>query len=302
MREVPLRPTASSYGMVGALILIWGTTFFLVKLAVAEVDPFTVAAARVWLAAAVVVPFALATGRRLPRGRARWIACIAVGTFSLALPVTLLSWAQQVVPSGITGVYMAAIPLFVLPLAHIFSVGERMTVKRVIGFIIGFGGVLLLIGPETLAQLGSADGMAQLACVTAAMSYAVGSIMIRNTPETDPIALSAIALVIASLLSAPLALAGWPDTLPSLPVAAILLWIGAVSTGVAMVLRVKVISTAGSVFMSIAGYLVPIVALLVGWMFADEPILWEDALACALILGGVAFAQFRGRRAKPSMP
>ena len=293
MRQAPIRPTAASYGMLVSLIMIWGTTFYLVKLAVAEVHPFTVAASRVWLAAAFVVPFAVLTGRSLPRGGAQWLAAIAVGTFSLAVPLTLMTWAQQVVPSGIAGVYMAAIPLFVLPLAHIFSIGERMTLRKLIGFVIGFIGVLLLIGPETLAQLGSADGTAQLACLAAAMSYAVGSILIRNAPKTDPIAMSAIALVIAAILTAPLASIAWPQTLPSLPTLAIMIWVGAISTGLAMVLRVSVISTAGSVFLSIAGYFVPITALAVGAIFGGEVIEYSDAIACALILIGVAFAQFR---------
>jgi len=297
MRETPLRPTAASYAMVGALILIWGTTFYLVKLAVAEVHPFTVAASRVWLAAAFVVPFALITGRKLPQGRARWLACLAVATFSLALPITLITWAQQVVPSGVAGVYMAAIPLFVLPLAHVFSVGESMTLRKTLGFLIGFAGVLTLIGWETLSQLGSANGTAQITCLAAAVSYAIGSILIRNTPKTDPIALSAVALVIASILSVPLASAAGPFTLPSLDTTIILLWIGVISTGLGMILRVSVISTAGSVFLSIAGYFVPITALLVGAVFGGEIIEASDVVACALILSGVAFAQFSGRRA-----
>ena len=297
MSETPTRPTPSSYAMVGALILIWGTTFYLVKLAVAEVHPFTVAASRVWLAAVFVVPFALITGRSLPRGRARWLACVAVAVFSLALPITLLTWAQQVVPSGVAGVYMAAIPLFVLPLAHIFSVGERMTMRKLLGFLVGFAGVLTLIGWHTLSKLGSTDGTAQLACLAAATSYAVGSILIRNTPKTDPIALSAVALVIASILSVPLASAAGPLTLPGLDTVIVLFWIGAVSTGCGMILRVSVIATAGSVFMSVAGYFVPITALLVGALLGGELIKATDILACALIIGGVAFAQFSGRKA-----
>ncbi len=297
MRQAPVKPTGASYAMLLLLIVIWGTTFYLVKLAVAEVHPFLVAAARVWLAAMFVVPFAILTGRNWPRGAVRWAVSAAVGVFALALPLTLVTWAQQVVPSGIAGVYMAAIPLFVLPLAHIFSIGERMTARKFVGFLVGFAGVLLLIGFETLAQLGSANGTAQLACLGAAMSYAVGSIVIRNAPKTDPIAMSAIALVIASILTAPLAISAWPDSPPSLPISALLIWIGAVSTGFAMILRVSVISTAGSVFLSIAGYFVPISALAVGAIFGGEVVGRTDLLACALILCGVAFAQFGGRRA-----
>lgn len=295
MSEALSRPTPKIYAMLASLILIWGTTFFLVKLAVAEVHPFIVTASRVWLAAAFIIPFAILTGRKMPKGKARLAACMAVGTFSLAIPLSLVTWAQLVVPSGIAGVYMAAIPLFVLPLAHVFSVGERMTLQRVIGFVVGFAGVLLLIGPETLAQLGSADGLAQLACLGASMSYAVGSILIRNTPKTDPIALSAVALVIACLLTLPLASLAPPQTWPSGSTLAILLWVGIISTGFAMIFRVTVISTAGSVFMSIAGYFVPITALIVGFIFGGEEIKLTDGIACALILCGIAYAQFGGK-------
>ncbi len=292
-------PTAASYAMVGALVLIWGTTFYLVKLAVAELHPFVVAGARIWLAAAVLVPFALLSGRRLPREGRHWLFAIGTGVLSVAVPIGLLTWAQQTVPSGIAGVYMAAIPLFVLPLAHVFSNGETMTARKTVGFVIGFCGVLLLIGPETLGQLGSADGTAQMACLTASLCYALGSMVIRNATGADLVMLSAISMAVGSILIAPLALSQWPEAMPEGGTLAILFWIGAISTGLTMLLRVKVISTVGSVFMSVAGYFVPITALIVGAAFAGEVIEWADAMACALIIGGVAYAQFGKKLDRP---
>jgi len=289
-------PTAKSYTMLVSLILIWGTAFLLVKIAVETVHPSAVAAARVWFAAIVVIPFAILTRRSLPKGARRWITCAIAGTLSLALPITLLTWAQQFIPSGIVGVYMAAIPLLVLPLAHVFSPGEQMTRAKLIGFIIGFIGLMVLIGWDTLMQLGSADGLAQLACLACALCYATSSLIIRTAPKTDPIAFSAIALFVASLLVMPLGITHWPtESLPSFTWA-VMIWIGVIATGLAMVLRVTVISTAGSVFMSIAGYFLPIVALIVGTLFGGEIITPSDALACALILSGIAYAQFGGKQ------
>lgn len=290
-----LTPTKASYGMLISLILIWGTTFLLVKIAVETVHPNAVAAARVLFAAAIVIPFAILTRREMPKGLRRWVTCAIAGTLSLAVPITLLTWAQQTVPSGIVGVYMGAIPLFVLPLAHLFSPGEQMTRQKVIGFVVGFVGLLLLIGPDTIMQLGSADGLAQLACLASSLSYATSSLIIRRAPKTDPIAFSAIALLVASLIMLPFAITHWPSTALPITTWAILIWIGVIATGLAMVLRVSVISTAGSVFMSIAGYFVPITALITGALLGGEVIELSDALACALILSGVAFAQFGGR-------
>lgn len=291
----PPAPTAMSYVMVATLVLVWGTTFLFVAIALREAPPMVVAGTRIGLGAAVVLPYAFLTGHGLPRDAAGWRASLVVGSFGVGFPVILLCWAQQVVPSGIAGVYMAAIPLFILPLAHVFSNGERMTPRKVTGFVVGFCGVLLLIGPETLMQLGSADARAQLACLGAALCYATGSILIRRSGRVDPIALAAGALLCASVFAVPLAIAAWPAEALSVETWAVLLWVGAAATGLGMVLRVKVISTAGSVFLSVAGYFMPIVALIAGWAVLDETIEPMDALACALILGGVFYAQRRMR-------
>lgn len=287
------RPDATSYAMVAALVLIWGTTFLLVKFALVEAPPMMVAAARIVIGGAAVIPFALATGRALPRGRGRWIGAGAVGVFSLAVPMSLLAWAQQVVPSGIVGVYMAVIPLLILPLAHVFSPGETMTARKIFGFLVGFAGIALLMGWETLTALGSADGLAQLACLGAALSYATGSIMIRRTPETDPIALSALGFAFGALIIIPFAVASWPAEPLSARTWAIFLAIGIVSTGLTMILRVTIISSVGSVFMSSVGYLVPVTALAAGAMFGGETLTARDLLACAVILAGLAIASRR---------
>ena len=291
--KVLRKPTVASYIMVGSLVLIWGTTFLLVKFALEEASPTLVAAARILIGGAALLPYAALTGRKIPRGRGRWIGGISIGVFALAIPMSLLAWAQQVVPSGIAGVYMAVIPLLVLPLAHLFSPGETMTPRKLVGFLIGFTGVLVLMGWDALTMIGSTNGLAQLACVGATLSYAVGSIMTRRTPETDPIALSALGFVIGGALILPFAIGAWPQEPLSMQTWAIFLVIGVISTGLAMILRVTIITTVGSVFMSGVGYLVPITALAVGVMFGGEVLAWSDLAACALILSGLAVASHR---------
>ncbi len=296
--NAPARPTPTSYAMLVSLILIWGTAFLLVKIAVEAIHPNAVAAARVLFAAAIVIPFAILTKRSLPKGARRWLTCAIAGVLSLALPITLLSWAQQTVPSGVVGIYMAAIPLLVLPLAHLFSPGESMTRQKLIGFVVGFVGLLLLIGFDTVKQISSADGLAQLACLATSLCYATSSLIIRRAPKTDPIAFSAIALFVASLLVLPLGITHWPTEPIPTSIWAIMIWVGVISTGLAMVMRVTIISSVGSVFMSIAGYFLPIVALIVGATFGAEQINTDDVIACGLILGGVAYAQFGGQAAR----
>ena len=103
-----------------------------------------------------------------------------MGVFSNALPFALLSWGQRHVTSGFAGITMAVVPLLVLPLAHLFVPGERMTARKVAGFVVGFAGVVLLIG--TGGPSPAARALARLACVAASSCYAVGAIVTRLAP------------------------------------------------------------------------------------------------------------------------
>jgi len=117
--------------------------------------------------------------------------------------------------------------------------------------------------------------------------------MTRRTPKTDPIALSALGFVFGGILVAPFAVATWPAQPLSMQTWAIFAGIGILSTGLAMILRVTIISTVGSVFMSSVGYLVPITALAVGVAFGGETVSTGDLVACALILTGLGIASRR---------
>ena len=122
-----------------------------------------------------------------------WPSIVAIGVLSSALPFSLLSWGQTHVTSGFAGVSMASIALLVLPLSHFCVPGEQMTLRRTIGFLIGFGGVALLIGPEALAPSGSdMELWGRVFCVLAASCYAVSSVIIRRLPPIDPLGLAAI--------------------------------------------------------------------------------------------------------------
>ena len=223
-------PRAAWLALFG-LTLVWGTAFLLVSKAVETLPPVIVAFGRIGFAAAAVIPFALLTGRRFPKDRGRWIAAFWTGTLSLALPFTLLSTAQQSVPSGVAGVYMAVIPLLIMPLAHFFA-SEPMTTRRVIGVSVGFVGVLCLIGPESLRQLGGETMRGQALCIAASLSYAVGSIMIRRAPKTDSLIAAASALLIGVAVLSPFALIHWPQTAPSRETALTVLSLGVAATGI----------------------------------------------------------------------
>ena len=289
-------PTRSDWLSIVALGLIWGGTFLVISLALRGYGPVTVACARTTFGALTVLALLRLTGRQLPRDPAIWRSAVPIGLLSTALPFFLLSWGQQSVPSAFAGLSMAAVPLFVLPLAHRYS-DEPLTPRRAIGFALGFAGVLVLLGPE--AFRGDGATLARLACLAAALSYAVSSILTRRCPPVDPVALAAATLIVGAVVLIPAMLLvegvpSWQGTVPGLAI----IFLGLVPTAFAALLRVTVIRSAGSGFMTLTNYQVPLWSMGFGVVFLSESLPATFFAALALILTGLAISQ-SGRRQKP---
>ncbi|MCI2394205.1 DMT family transporter [Aliiroseovarius sediminis] len=287
------QPTRRDWGGVISLGLIWGATFMVVTIALDGYGPVTVATARTTLGAVALLAGMIATGRRIPGwNRTLWTAIIWIGILSTALPFVLLSWGQQYVPSAFAGLSMSAIPLMVLPLAHFFS-DEPLNLRKFIGVSLGFCGALVLIG-SGLAQLGQgSEPLAQLACVGAALCYSIASIFTRRCPPVDPVVLAAMTLVVGSVLLLPLMLItegvpGWAGAQPGLAIIAL----GLIPTALATLLRVSVIRSAGSVFMTLVNYQVPVWSMVFGAWVLSEVLPLRFFIALALILTGLAISQW----------
>ena len=293
-------PSMLAWAFLLFLGLIWGGSFLGVAMSLHGFGPLWIAAGRIGIAAAILAGLAFATGAGLPpsgnaRGRLIWLHCAGMAVFSNAVPFALLSWAQQRVSSGFAGISMAVVPLLVLPLAHVFVPGERMTWARVAGFAVGFAGVVVLIGPVGGE---GAVGLARVACIAASCSYAVGSIITRLAPPGPYLAFAAGGLLIAAALIVPTALAveGWPSG--PLPLEAVLgvLYLGLFPTALATVMLVFVVQSAGPSFMSLVNYQVPVWAVLLGLVFLGEALPPQFLGALGLILAGLALSQLGGAR------
>lgn len=287
-------PTAQNWISIAVLGVIWGGTFMVVRLALNGYGPLTVACARTTLGAVATLAVVLVLRRSWPQlSRGAWGMMGVMGITNTALPFFLLSWGQQHVPSAFAGITMAALPLFVLPMAHVFS-DEKMHARRVVGVVIGFAGALVLIGPG-LASLGDGSApLAQLACLAATLSYAVSSILTRRAPPMDSLVLSAITLLFGSATLIPLMLIveGLPRWQGGGPGWAII-FLGLMPTAFAAYLRVNVVRTAGSVFMTLVNYQVPLWAMLFGAVIMGEDLPLRFFGALALILAGLAVSQWR---------
>jgi drug/metabolite transporter (DMT)-like permease len=289
--------TLTSWLSIALLGLVWGGTFLFTEVALTGITPFWLAASRIGLAAVVMVAlwatrgFALFTERPASE---HIVTLIIIGVISSALPFSLLAWGQQFVTSGFAGVTMASVALIVLPMAHFLLPGERMTPRKTGGFVIGFIGVVVLIGGQAFESTGAAmETAGRIACIAAASCYAVSSILMRRLPSVDPIGLGTILMLIGAVVMLPAAfLTEGPPPTPSPKILAVLAFLGLVPTAGAAFLRVYVVRTAGPVFMSLVNYQVPVWSVLLGALILSEPLPLSLLYAMALILAGVGLSQY----------
>lgn len=295
-------PARSSWALLLILGAIWGSSFMGVAVALDGFGPSQVAATRIVVAAVILTAYAAATGRDIPGrtgSRRIWWHILGFAIFSNALPFTLLGWGMQHVPSGFAGVSMAVVPLLVLPLAHFLVPGERLSWLRGIGFVTGFVGTIVLIGPGAFANNGGThENLARLACVAAAASYACGAITTRLAPPTGMIAYAAATLVIAALMITPytLWLEGWPAFGLDRPTFT-LMYLAVFPTAIATLMMVHIIRTAGPSFLSLVNYQVPLWSVAFGTILLGEVLPPSLFLALSLILVGLGLSQWATQRA-----
>lgn len=289
------RPTAANLVMLLTLGLVWGAAFMGINLALRGFAPAQVAGGRLAIGALALVAmtaFATPTGPRATRAHVPWL--IAIGLFGTAIPFFLLAWGQTRVSSGFAGVAMSSVALFVLPMTHVLVPGDQMTARKTVGFVLGFLGVVVLLGPGLLTQgWGGPETAGRLACIGAAACYAIASLSTRLAPAIDSLALARWQLIIGAALVTPVALVteGVPVS-PPVGATLALIALALVPTALGAWMRVSIIRSAGPSFMSTVSFMVPLWAVLLGIVFLGEPVMPTLFAALALILGGMAISQW----------
>ncbi len=263
------------------LSAIWGSSFMFIKVAVRDLAPATLVTFRLGLGALVLAPFALRHAREL---RARWPALALAGIVNAALPFWLLSWGETRIDSGLAALLQGATPIFSALLAFAFVRHERATGLRLLGVLLGFGGVALLVGAQP-----SGNVLAALAVVAMAFCYAVGtllaSVWLAGVP---PRAISFSTCAASALVVAPLGLAQLPAHHVGWKAIGSVLALGIPGLGLAYLLYFAIISEAGASRAVLVTYLVPGMALVYGAVFLGEHVTATAVAGLALILGGVA--------------
>jgi drug/metabolite transporter (DMT)-like permease len=286
------QPTVQDWIGLLVLTVLWGSAYAFIKHGVETMPPGALIVIRIGLAAVMLTGWAVMRGRRLPHWRdKRWLWFAALGLFGNALPFFLITWGQQHIDSALTGILVATMPLATIALAHIFVPGERMNARRLAGFLIGFGGVVVLMGPAALAGVASGSFVAQLAIVGAAFCYGINAVVARLIPDTPPSVSGAGMLIMATLLALPIGLMDLGALSSVTPSAwAAVLWLAIGPTAIATVVLMQISRSAGPSFLAVVNYLTPLAAVVTG-LLIGETLGLNAGLALTIILAGVWLAR-----------
>ncbi len=273
------------------LSVLWGGSFFFVGVIVDDLPPFTIVTLRVGIAAMALWFFCLVAGIRPPRNLRVWIAFFGMGALNNALPFSLIVWGQTHIASGLASILNATTPMFTVVIAGLILSDERMTPLKLFGVVVGFAGAVVMIGPSALSRLGD-DAWAQLAVLGAALSYACAGVYGRRfkTLGIDPIVTAAGQVTASSLLLIPLAL--YVDRPFDLPMPGAATWaavagLAVLSTAVAYIMYFRLLASAGATNLLLVTFLVPVSAVLLGWLVLGESLELEHFAGMALIALGL---------------
>jgi len=299
-----LRLGARELALLLLLGLLWGGSFTCAKIAVAEIPPLTLVLGRVAIAAFALALVARAAGIAPPPRRA-WPALLAMGALNNAIPFALIFAGQRAIPSALAAILNATTPLFAVLVAHAFTRDERATPARLAGVALGFAGAVAMIGPDALGGL-HAGLWGELACLAAALSYALAGVWGRRFRDLSPLATAAGQLTAATLLIAPLALvvdAPWTLPAPSARAWIALLVLALAATALGYVIYFRILAASGATNLLLVTFLLPISAFALGALLLDERLAPRHALGMALIALGLAAIDGRliaALRARPA--
>ena len=273
--------------------VIWGVPYLFIKIAVdGGLSPAFVAWSRIVLAGALLLPVAI--HRKAFVGlRERAGAVIGYAASEIAFPFVLIAIGEQYVTSSLTAILVATMPLMVALLSLRLVPGERLTAGRCIGLLIGFAGVIALLGFDVAGRPTELLGAAFVLLAT--LGYAIAPIIVsRILSDLDPLGPVTASLVLAALALLPAAIATWPADVPGPSAVWAILVLGVVCTALGLIVFFRLIAVAGPGRASVITYINPLVAVLVGVGVLAESLGAVSIVGLLLILAG-SYISTRGK-------
>lgn len=286
------------------LYVVWGSTYFGIKVAIETIPPFFHAGVRFLVSGLILVIWQKAAGSEMPT-RKQWISTAIIGTLLLLGGNGLVSWAEQFIPSGIAALIIGSVPMFLVVLEAVRPGGVKPTWQAIVGLLIGFVGIFILVGPaEISGGEMNLDPFGVIALLSACLLWALGSTYSKSAdlPKSSlmttgaEMLMGSIGLFVVSLLTGELN--GWNPADVSARSLYGLLYLITIGSIVGFGSYIWLLQNAPISLVATYAYVNPIVAVLLGYWFGNEvlePRIW---LATAIIIGSVMFIN---RRSNPQV-
>ena len=289
------RMGAREWGLLVALSVLWGASFFFFKVLVAAVPPFTIVLGRVGIAAIALNVYLVAQRDTILAPRRLWGAFLVMGLLNNVVPLALIVFCETRVTSSVASILNATTPIFTILAAHLLTDDERLTTAKGYGVALGFLGVAALIGPAALSTSAAGDVVGKLAGLGAALSYAFAGIYGRRFKGVPPIRIATGQVTASTLVLLPLSLIErpWLLPLPDWRIWGAFLGLGLLCTALAYLIYFRILAVAGATNLLLVTFLLPVSALLLGTVLLRETV--SAAAIGGMMLIGLGLAAIDGR-------
>ncbi len=275
------------------IILIWGTAYTLVGFAVKHISPAWIVASRTIIAALALSLYIYMRGQKLPPLKDKaWLWYTFLGFIGMTMPFYLMAKALIHIDSGLASILVGFMPLTTIVLAHFFVKDEPLSWPKMIGFLVGFLGIIILFLPKNFSLHLVENWQAQCMVLLGAILYAITVIIAKRAPKV-PANVGATMMVIGASFWALIwvAFVNVPSTLPPQSAIWAVIAVGLGATGVSQIMYLRLIQISGTTIIAKISYLVPICALIAGIIFLDEEFGLRTIIAMAVIFLGLFIAR-----------
>ena len=267
---------------------IWGIPYLLIKVAVEDLSPPVIVFARVAIGAAILIPIAMKRGSLMPAIKA-WKYVIPYAIGEMIGPWFLITAAEQNMTSGLTGLLVATVPIWTTIIASMHGDKTVWHHKRLLGILVGFIGIVLVVGIESFSGRQSIVAIAMVIVSSIGYAWAV-TMVTTKIPHIEPISINGVAMVFTAIVYLPFALIYAPDKAPSVEALSSVLALGLFPTAMAFILFFQLIKDIGTARGSLVTYLNTAFAVILGVIILSEPFTLGIAIGLPLVLIGSYFA------------
>jgi drug/metabolite transporter (DMT)-like permease len=279
------RIDARDWSLLAVLSVLWGGSFFFNGAALRELPPLTLVFLRVTLGAAILVPLLRTQGIGFPKGLTGWKPFIAIGLLNNVIPFSLIVIGQTFIPSGLASILNATTPLFAVIVMAVAR-EETLQMRRLAGVALGVAGVVILRGWGLETR--PAQGFGILLCLGGALSYGFAALAARRLlKDSAPLGTAAFQLMASTVMMAVVASAveqPWHLPMPGLTTWLAVLGLAALSTALAYIVFFQILRRSGATNVMLVTLLIPVTAILLGWLVLGEPITVRE-IAGAIVIG-----------------